>query len=184
MTMEQWREIETLGLTWLVSSDGRVKTPAHTNTYTRTRHGKEETVTVTYPECELTPQVTSHGYLEVGAVKKGKRIRARVHRLVGIAFVPGYGEDLTINHINGNKQENHPSNLEWVSLAQNTKHQWETGLVDLHGEDGSAAKLTSKQVVYIRRLLNEGIPIYVLAVIAGVSPAAIRKIRDGKTWKK
>lgn len=39
--MEVWKEVESKGFRWLVSSAGRVKTPAHESTYTRMRNGKE-----------------------------------------------------------------------------------------------------------------------------------------------
>lgn len=115
-------------------------------------------------------------------MKGGKRIKERVHRLVARAFVDGYADGLTVNHIDGNKLNNAASNLEWVSLARNTQHQWESGLVDLRGEANPMAKLTSKRVVYIRRLLAQGIPAHTIAVVAGVSNKMIIKIRDGHAW--
>jgi hypothetical protein len=115
-------------------------------------------------------------------MKNGKRVKHTLHRLIGMAFVPGYKEELTINHINGNKLDNRIENLEWVSLARNTQHQWETGLVDLRGEKQPGSKLTSKQVVYIRELLSKGIAAHTLAVIAGVSSSTIALIRDGERW--
>ena len=33
-----------------------------------------------------------------------------------------------VNHIDGNKLNNHVSNLEWLSQKQNVKHSFETGL--------------------------------------------------------
>jgi len=50
-----------------------------------------------------------------------------VHRLVAMAWVAG-DHSLSVNHKDGNKLNNHASNLEWVSLADNTRHQHETGL--------------------------------------------------------
>lgn len=180
--MKVWKEVQSKGLSWLVCEDGSVKTPAHESSYTRIRNGKEQTFSAAFKERTLTPCVGKHGYLEVAAMKQGKRTKHLLHRLVGIAFVPGYAEDLSINHIDGNKTNNHPSNLEWVSLARNTQHQWETGLVDLRGENQPGHKLTTKQVVYIRRLLAQGIPAHTLAIIAGVSHGLIDMIRDGKRW--
>lgn len=180
--MSVWKEVESKGVRWLVSSDGAVKTPAHTHTYTRTRAGAVQTMTASFQERSLSPYVTNHGYLEVAAMKAGKRVKESVHRLVGIAFVPGYQQALTINHIDGCKTNNRPENLEWVSLARNTQHEWETGLVDLRGDAHPGKKLTSKRVVYIRRLLAQGISAHTLAVVAGVSPSAIDMIRDGKRW--
>ena len=55
-------------------------------------------------------------------------------------------------------------------------------LIDLRGEKSPMSKLTSKQVVYIRRLLAQGIPAHTLAVVAGVSHRMIGKIRDGTAW--
>jgi hypothetical protein len=180
--MESWVEVESKGLCWLVSSDGRIETPAHESTYTRTRNGKNQTFTGSFPRRRISPCATKSGYLEVAAMKNGKRVKHTLHRLVGMAFVPGFREDLTINHINGNKLDNRPENLEWVSLARNTQHQWETGLVDLRGEKQPGSKLTSKRVTYIRRLLAQGVSAHTLAVVAGVSDSLIALIRDGKRW--
>lgn len=180
--METWLDVESKGLVWRVSSEGRVRTPAHTTTYTRVRNGKEQKFTSSFKERDLTPVKTATGYLEVYATKNGRRTHHLLHRLVGMAFVPGYSPELTINHINGDKTDNAPSNLEWVSLARNTQHQWETGLVDLRGEKQPQAKLTSKRVLYIRKLLRQGIPAHALAVVAGVSTSTIAFIRDGKRW--
>ena len=180
--MEIWKEVESKGVRWLVSSSGRVKTPAHDHTYTRVRNGKEQTLSCSFQERDLSPCVGKHGYLEVAAMKKGKRTKHLLHRLIGIAFIPGYAEGLTINHIDGNKTNNLPDNLEWVSLARNTQHEWESGLVDLRGERQPGSKLTTKRVVYIRRLLSQGISAHTLAIIAGVSPRTIDMIRDGKRW--
>ena len=180
--MEIWKEVESKGFRWMVSSTGRVKTPSHENTYTRTRNGKEQVLKSNFPEKELTPYLCKQGYLEVAAMKNGRRVKHLLHRLVGIAFVPGYRDDLTINHIDGNKTNNSPENLEWVSLARNTQHEWESGLVDLRGEKHPSSKLTSKQVVYIRRLLAQGVAAHTLAIIAGISPSMVEMIRDGRRW--
>lgn len=180
--MAVWKEVESKGVRWLVSSDGKVRTPAHTSVYTRTRMGAKQTFSASFPERHLSPYTTKAGYLEVAAMKGGKRVKESVHRLVAFAFVPGYADGLTVNHIDGQKPNNRPENLEWVSLARNTQHQWETGLVNLRGERQPSAKLTSKRVIYIRRLLAQGIPAHTLAVVAGVSSSTIAFIRDGKLW--
>jgi len=152
-------------------------------TYSRTRGGKTQELSASFPERTLAPYTTKGGYLEVAATKNGKRIKHTLHRLVAMAFVSGYSDGLTVNHIDGDKANNRPENLEWVSLARNSEHQWETGLVDLRGEKQPGSKLTSKRVIYIRRLLSQGVPAHTLAVIAGVSSSAIEKIRDGLTWR-
>ncbi len=181
--METWKAVESKGCMLLVGTNGTIKRPAHETEYTRTRSGAEQKFTSSFPERVLTPCVGSEGYLEVSVLHNGSRKKHRVHRLVGMAYVSGASDDLTINHINGVKTDNRPENLEWVSLAKNTQLQWKTGLVDLRGEKHPEHRLTSKRVVYIRKLLNQGISAHTLAIIAGVDPKLIYLIRDGKRWR-
>lgn len=174
--------INAKGMDWLVREDGTILAPQKITEATRVRNGIVQCYSQTTPERVISPWKTKSGYLEVSIKHNGKRIKAMVHRLVGMAFVPGYQEHLSINHINGIKTDNSPENLEWVTLSDNTKHQWKIGLVDLRGDKNPNKKLSSKQVVYIRRLLRQGIPANQLAVIAGVSSGLICLINKNKRW--
>jgi hypothetical protein len=171
------------GVEWGVREDGAIFSDNKVILCTRVRNGTKQTYQHKRKSQQISPCKTKSGYLEVSTKSNGKRVKALVHRLVGIAFVKGHKEGLTINHINGIKIDNRPENLEWVSLSKNTKHQWEIGLVDIRGEKHPNSKLTSKQVIYIRRLLDKGIPAYQLAVISGVSSSLINLIRRNKRWK-
>lgn len=65
-------------------------------------------------------------YITLSINKKPKRIT--VHRLVAMMFVENpFNKDI-VNHIDGNKQNNHYTNLEWVTQQENTQHAWDTGL--------------------------------------------------------
>ena len=44
----------------------------------------------------------------------GKPVHKRIHRLVADAFL-GPEPNLVVNHINGDKHDNHSSNIEWVT---------------------------------------------------------------------
>lgn len=52
----------------------------------------------------------------------------RIHRLVAESFIPNPYNKLEINHIDGNKANNHVSNLEWVTHLENMQHALKTGL--------------------------------------------------------
>lgn len=53
---------------------------------------------------------------------KIKRKRYFVHRLVAELFLPNPNNLSQVNHIDGNKENSHISNLEWVSPAENQLH--------------------------------------------------------------
>lgn len=53
---------------------------------------------------------------------KVERKRYFVHRLVAELFLPNPNNLPQINHIDGNKENSHISNLEWVSPAENQLH--------------------------------------------------------------
>lgn len=174
--------IHEKGIDWLVSQDARIFRPATVTKTERTRFGKVQTFISKRPQTEIKPWVSQNGYQVVSAKLGPKRPKVFVHRLVAMGFVYGYAEGLTVNHINGNKLDNRPENLEWVTLAENTKHEWSTGLVDLRGENAPGHKLTQRQVIHIRRALRAGIPANSLAIIAGVSASTVHLIQQGKRW--
>ena len=77
----------------------------------------------------------SHGYrrIRVTDIDTNTRRYIRVARLVGKYFVEGYDKDLVINHIDGNKSNDVCTNLEWVTISQNTQHAYDNSLVKDRG---------------------------------------------------
>lgn len=83
-----------------------------------------------YKRGYMKQHVTHYGYLALRLTKNGKARGKRVHRLVAEAFLPNPNNYPVVNHIDGNKQNNVVSNLEWCTYAHNAKHAHETGLFD------------------------------------------------------
>lgn len=63
-----------------------------------------------------------NGYLRVWIKQDGIRKKVAVHRLVACAFLPNPEDKPCVNHLDGNKENNHVSNLEWSSYSDNERH--------------------------------------------------------------
>lgn len=87
---------------------------------------------------------------EVNGTGQGKMYA--VHRLVADAFIPNPMNLPQINHIDGNKDNNCVSNLEWCDNRYNQQHAIDTGLKDKSkmSAHSSFRKLTEEQVSFIK----------------------------------
>ena len=76
----------------------------------------------------LKPVRTEKGYLSVELWEGYKRKVMKIHRLVAKNFIPNPRDCKEVNHIDGNKENNHVSNLEWCTRSENLKHAYRIGL--------------------------------------------------------
>lgn len=67
-------------------------------------------------------------YYQVSLWKNGKETHNYVHRLVAEAFISNPNNFAEVNHIDGNRQNNHSENLEWVDRLGNITHAIQTNL--------------------------------------------------------
>ena len=102
----------------------------------------------------------------------------RVHRLVAWEFCPNRDLSLDVNHIDGNKQNNHYTNLEWVNRSDNNTHALLNGL--------RPALFNINELHEICRLLQDTDLKYreILHLIGReeVNPNAISDIKMHKYW--
>lgn len=68
------------------------------------------------------------GDYRVSLWKDGKHRDYLVARLIAMTWVEGYEDGLTVNHIDGDYRNNVSSNLEWVSMGDNIRAGFRTGL--------------------------------------------------------
>ena len=86
------------------------------------------TNTLTKNERHLTQRLSRNGYLNVKLSKQGERTYISVHRLVALSFIPNPEKKPQVNHKDGNKGNNHISNLEWATARENIRHSVDNGL--------------------------------------------------------
>lgn len=90
----------------------------------------------------IIPYLGVRGYLLVNLYNSecNKKTIVPVHRIIAILFIPNPHGYKCVNHIDGNKQNNHVSNLEWCSSSYNNAHAYQIGLKKPHTENGKSIK--------------------------------------------
>lgn len=93
-------------------------------------------------------QNNGRGYMQLYVKVNGKRTMFYVHRLVAQYFIPNPENKSEVNHIDANKSNNHISNLEWVSRAENMRHASSMGLMNrISDERRESLRLRSRKSV-------------------------------------
>ena len=124
-------------------------------------------------------------YLQIRAMFDGKRHIALAHRLIYRHLHGQIPIDMTINHRDGDKKNNHPENLELASHSEQQVHALnvlKVGRTDQNGERNAMAKLTVSQVAEIRCRRKAGEKLSEIAADYGVTYQAISKIVRGDRW--
>lgn len=137
-------------------------------------------------ECKLKEDVDTPGYyfvaIEYGTMRKG---RQTVHRLVANAFVSNRNPEKykIINHIDGDKGNNHYTNLEWCDYSRNNQHAFDNGLnwSVQRGTNNILHKLTEDDVREIFRMRGK----YSQSQIAarfGINQSNVSRIYSEEKW--
>lgn len=77
---------------------------------------------------KLKGNIKKNGYIEYCLYINNEKKYILGHRLVAELFLDKKESCDEINHIDGNKQNNIVSNLEWVTIQENTRHAYSVGL--------------------------------------------------------
>ncbi len=166
MVDEIWSDIESYKGYYKVSNFGRIKNIIKGNILSNTDNG--------------------NGYLIVGLSKNGHRKNHYIHRLVAKYFVfnPCPSKFNCVNHIDFNKQNNEPTNLEWTDYYGNIHHTIKNGrAVYLEGEDKPTAKITANDVIEIRNRSSQGETKRRIAEDYPISEKEISAIVLKRKWK-
>lgn len=121
--VEVWKDIKGYEGRYQVSSLGRVKALSFPQRYLL-RNGVEAFRQT--KEKLLAVRKGRHGYVLVSLHLDNIRRGYSVHSLVARAFLHGSGA--TINHKDGDKENNCVGNLEWATYAENLNHAVDLGL--------------------------------------------------------
>lgn len=131
----------------------------------------------------LKIDTTKRGYKRVSLTINGSSRYYFVHRIVAKLFIDNPDNKPCVNHKDGDKSNNHVSNLEWCTYAENVAHAVKNRLYR-NGPNCNCSKLTHEQVKSIK---EEYIPrvmtLKMLAKKYGVTDSEIYFILKGMSWK-
>lgn len=107
----------------------------------------------------LKQQIDKCGYLRVRISVSNTKYSLKMHREVAIHWIENPDNLPQVNHIDGNKQNNHQSNLEWINNSDNQIHAIQLGLkVIKFGEEAPnfkhKLKVYNKNHVHIDTLVG------------------------------
>ena len=99
------------------------------------------------------------GYVKIEIWENNVRTQQlSLHRIVGELYLENPENKPQINHKDGNKTNNHVSNLEWVTQSQNIQHRLDVLQVGMDS-DHSSTKIPAKEIKILRVMRRLGIPI-------------------------
>lgn len=138
---EEWRNIAGYEGLYQVSNLGRVKSLDR-----KRRSGAGE-----YVQKGRVMSASNDRYYAVTLYKCGKCKKFMIHRLVACTFIPTSNKKLVVNHIDGNRKNNHVNNLEWCTQKQNIAHAISIGIGTI-GERNGLSKFTNDEVRELRKM--------------------------------
>jgi hypothetical protein len=131
-------------------------------------------------------------------ISDGKYKYFAIHRAMAWTFIGPQVHGIVVNHKDGNKHNNHISNLEYATRSQDRKHAWDNKLIPSSknhnwgrkGINHHGAKITDDDVRFIRNNFTKGKPHSPqpewngenLAKRFGVTKAMISRIVNRKAW--
>lgn len=113
--------------------------------------------------------------------KENKSHTELLHRLIAKTFVSNPHNYPDVNHIDGDRNNNHANNLEWCTHEQNMHHAIREGRYTSYGENNKQSKLTETQAREILALKGKFTGKEV-AEKYGVHPTNVSMIWRRKSW--
>lgn len=129
-----WRDVVGYEGIYEVSNNGLVRTKEGKTTYSKRWNTQR-----VWKQRILKQKVDKENFCRVSLWKDGKERTHLVHRLVAEAFIPRVEGKDYINHIDGDRLNNHVSNLEWCTHEENNNHAFDNDLI----QTGNKIKLVN-----------------------------------------
>jgi hypothetical protein len=121
------------------------------------------------------------GYKVVSISIENKPQTRLVHRLIANAFIGDCPAGKQVNHKDGNRENNTPENLEYVTQSENNFHAVER-IGAYRGDRRKDCAVTPEIVRKIREAHNSGMGYVKISKAIPISWGIVRNVLKGKTW--
>lgn len=178
---EFWKDVTGFENYYQVSNLGRIKRKERVDTYIRKDTGKE--CCRVFSEKIMKPSKSRDGYEQIEFRVKDKHQYCNVHRVVAEAFIPNPNHFPQVNHIDGQRDNNVVSNLEWCTAketVQDSIHRSgrDTLISVIREKQGAKVKCIETQIIYP----SLSIPAELLNTDSGAISDAINRKTCIKGW--
>lgn len=130
---------------------------------------------------KMKPASDKKGYLHISLYSNsGIRKTFLIHRLVAELFCDNPDNYKYVNHLDGDKSNNHANNLEWCNNSHNLRHAYKNGLKSAKGMKNGRAKFTNELIEQVRLDFTEGISRKDLSIKYNISYSHIVSILANK----
>jgi len=165
---EEWKDIKGFECCYQISNCGVVKS------LTRYRNSSRGSVSILQGRI-LKLKTSKSGYLCCHLRRDELSKHPSVHRLVAEAFIPNHDNKPTVNHKDGNKQNNRVDNLEWATHSEQMVHAVDNELVEVRGSPKYSKAMKKEMLEYYS---NNSISITELSKVFGVSERTAGRIAN------
>lgn len=164
-----WKDLQGYEGIYMISNSGLLKSLLRKS---KCVNKKGTEFTITFPEKMRKLSISERGYYY--AILSNQKLGwGYIHVFVAKTFIGDVPEGYQVNHIDGNKTNNHITNLEIVTPSENIKHAYRTGLRISRGRP-PVIKLSKEDILFIR---NGNLTNHKLGKMFGVNHKTIANIK-------
>ncbi len=165
---EIWKEITFTDKKYEISNYGRVKSYCYDK-----ENGK------------IVKPGNIKGFCNVSLRVDDKKRSYLIHKLTAEIFIPKESDEQTVViHLDWNKQNNHISNLQWVTRDESYRRMHDL-LRDNRKKSGkvvTSSKLKAEDVSILKGMLERGVKQNVIAKLFRISEMQVTRIKRCENW--
>ena len=166
---EEWRRIPWADKHYEVSNYGRIKSYVYNK-----------------DEGKIVRPGNIRGFLSVSFRTNGKTKSHLVHKITAELFIKKDNDEQdTVIHLDWNKQNNHFTNLKWVTKDEAYKRMFRR-IQENRRKSGkkivTSSKLKPEDVRLLKSMLKRGVKQNIIAKLFSISEMQVTRIKRGENW--